>query len=97
MLISHDEALLADATAVVSGASAQIVGLNAERNGLSIITDPSGTGTVYLLLGSGTASATNFHVALAPGGQWSGQVSEVVWGGLVQAFGTGARIGVVEV
>lgn len=85
-------------TSAASGASAQLIGAGPERNGLQITVDPSGTGTVYFLLGTGTASATNFHFAVAPAGDpWPGMISGVVWRGPIQFFGTGARVAVVEV
>lgn len=97
-LIRATDALTASSTtSAASGASAQLIVANTERNGLRVQVDPAGAGPVYLLLGTGTASATVFHVALSAGGSWDGQVSEVVWRGAVQAFGTGARVSVVEV
>lgn len=83
---------------VTSGASTSLVAANTFRNGLQVVVDPSGTGTVYLLLASsGTASATNFDIALSPGGSWDGRVGfGPVWDGGVQVFGTGAKVGVIE-
>lgn len=86
----------ATTTSVASGASAQLCAANTERNGLNVMSDPSGTGTVYILLGTGTASATNWHVALAPGGSWDGRLANDLWAGAAQFFGTGARVAVVE-
>lgn len=83
-------------TSAVSGASTQLIGANTERNGLRVSVDPAGAAAVYLLLGTGTASATAFHVALAAGAFWDGLIGHAVWRGAVQVFGTGARVSVVE-
>jgi hypothetical protein len=98
MLIVAAESLAAGSNAaVVAGASAQLIGANTERNGLSVSVSSAATNPVYLLLGAGTASATNFHYALPAGATWDGMVSGVLWRGAVQYFGTGAQLGVVEV
>lgn len=98
MLIEATDVLQADSGNVVAGASAQLLTANIERNGLSVSVDSAATAPVYLLLGTGVASATNWHVCLAAGGYWYGQLSEVVWRGPVQAFSTAAgRVGVAEV
>lgn len=84
----------------VSGASAQWVGANTERNGLRIGVDAGSATSVYILLGTGTASATNFHIALLAStghSYWDGLISGVVWAGAVQVFGTGTRVSLVEV
>lgn len=89
-------------TSVVSGAAALLIPANPERNVLRVAADPSGTGTVYLLLGAGTPSATVWHISLAPGGVWNGIFSSTgaqepaLWCGSVQVFGTGARVSVIE-
>lgn len=96
-LVTATDALAAGTTtSAASGASAQLIGANTERNGLRVAVDPAGTGPVYLLLGAGTASATVFRAALSPGQFWDGLVSHSVWRGAVQFFGTGARVSVVE-
>lgn len=98
MLIEGTETLLAGSNAApaVAGASAALIGVNTVRNGLQVTVDTAATNPVYLLLGTGTASATNFHIALGPGGSWDGRVSNVVWRGAVQYFGTGAHLGLLE-
>lgn len=97
MLISGAESLAAGTTtSAAAGASAQLIGANTERNGLRISSD--GASTVFLLLGAGTASATNFHLVLTTGASsWDGTLGEIAfWRGAVQFFGTGARVAVVE-
>lgn len=98
MLTSGVESLApGTTTSAVSGASVQLIGVNTERNGLNINVDPAAGGPVYLLLGTGTASATVWHKALAAGGVWDGRLGPVsLWRGAVQAFGTGGRVSVVE-
>lgn len=96
LVTATDALTAASTTSAVSGASAQLIAANTERNGLRVSVDPAGAAPVYLLLGAGTASATVFHVALAAGGFWDGLVSHVVWRGAVQVFGTGARVAVTE-
>lgn len=81
-----------------AGASAPLLGANTSRSGLRICLDSAALQPVYLLLGPGTASATHFTVALAPGGSWNGRVSDAVWRGPVQFFSANAGIvGVAEV
>lgn len=98
-LIPCTTALAAGSSATATGgASALLVGANPQRNGLRVTVDTAAANPVYLLLGAGTASATNFHIVLAAGAFWDGQVSEVVWQGAVQFFSGGANhVGVVEV
>lgn len=97
MLIVAAESLTTNAV-LTAGASTAAVALNTTRNGVNFSVDPAATTNVYLLLGAGTASATNFTFALAPGGAWDGEVARgVVWRGAVQIFGTGAKVGVAEV
>lgn len=83
-------------TSAVSGASAQLIGPNPERNALSVQVDSAGAGPVYLLLGTGAASATVFHVCIPAGVIWNGRISDVLWRGAIQVFGTGARVVVLE-
>lgn len=87
----------------IAGATAQLLAENEARHGLSVVTDPNATDTVYLLLGTGTASASSFHIALSPGGSWDGLISgdELVagklWRGAVQCYAAAAvSVGVVE-
>ena len=75
-----------------TGASAQIVPLNTERNGLQIKAAKANTATVFLLLGAGTASATSFHIGLEAGESWVGLISGVLWTGPVQAFSAAAQV-----
>jgi hypothetical protein len=97
-LIPATDALTAASSAAgVAGASGQIIAANTERNGLRVSLDSAAASPIYLLLGTGTASATNFHVCIKPAGpDWDGLVSRVVWRGAVQCFGTGAHFGVAE-
>src|ERR1700752_1427935 len=81
-----------------AGASAQLLAANPARRGVDVTVDMAASGNVYLLLGIGTASATNFHYSLGPGGNWNGEVGAgPIWNGAVQFFGTGQLVGVVEV
>jgi hypothetical protein len=97
MLIPAAEAVTAASSTVTAGVSAALVAANTVRNGLSVTVDTAATSPVYLLLGTGTASATNFHFALAAGGNWDGRISGVVWRGAVQFFSAGTpKVGLVE-
>lgn len=89
---------------VVTGASVSVIAPNSERSGLQISAD-SGAGGAFLLLytgadgsaaNAGTASATAFDIALPVSGSWPGTIGGVVWTGGVVAFGTGARIAILE-
>lgn len=93
-----DALTAASSSAGVGGASAQILAANTERNGLRVSLDSASVGPLYLLLGAGTASATNFHVCVKPGGpDWDGTISNgVLWRGAVQCFGSGGHFGVTE-
>lgn len=98
-LITATDALTAvSSPSGVAGASLQIIGANPERNGLRVSLDSASVAPVYLLLGVGTASATNFHVCVKPGGpDWDGTISNgVLWRGAVQCFGSGGHFGVSE-
>lgn len=97
-LITATDGLAAGSSAAgTAGASGSIIAANAERNGLRVTLDSASTGPIYLLLGSGTASATNFHICLAAGGTWDGRIGDVLWRGAIQCFGTGGHFGVIEV
>jgi hypothetical protein len=66
-----------------------------ETNGLMISADSANTAVVYLLLGNGTASATNWHIALPAGTAWDGTISGCLWRGPVQGFSSAAaKLGV---
>lgn len=76
-------------------ASTDGVSLTTEHNGVQVSADTANTAVVYLLLGSGVASATNWHVALAAGGSWPGTLGGVVWRGAIQAWcSAAAKVGV---
>lgn len=94
MLVEATESLLSRNVAA-AGADAQVIGANVSRSGLNISNDAAGA-TVYLLLGSGVTSATNFDISLAAGGNWPGTVGGVVWRGAVRAFSVGSHIAVTE-
>lgn len=89
---------------VVTGASASVLTPNSERSGLQITSDAAAGGVSLLLYtgadgsaaNAGTASATAFDIFLAPSGSWPGTIGGVVWTGGVVAFGTGARIAILE-
>ena len=57
--------------------------------------DSANAAVVYLLLGTGIASATNSHVTVPPGATWPGTVGGVVWRGAIQGFSSAAaKVGV---
>ena len=99
MLLRYASALsAASATNKVAGASAQLIGVNAGRSGLTVALDSASTDHVYLLLGAGTASATNFHIALSAAQPvWNGVIGGAQWNGAVQFFGAGGVLSVIEV
>jgi hypothetical protein len=99
MLIASTSGLAAGANATLAGgASASLIVANTERNGLRISVDTAAANPIYLLLGAGTASATNYHLCLTASGTWDGKIGDVLWLGAVQFFSAaGNRVGVVEV
>lgn len=69
-----------------------------EHNGVMLSADSSNAAEVYLLLGAGTVSAANWHIALPPGMLWDGTVGGCVWRGAVSGFSTSsAKVGVAVV
>lgn len=83
---------------LVAGPSAQLIGANANRHGLAVSVDSGAPDPVYLLLGPGVASETNFHIELSPGGSWDGTITGVLWTGAVQFYSAAAgSVGVTEV
>jgi hypothetical protein len=97
-LQNQSSQLTAASTTGTAGASAQLIAANSERNGLRVTVDTAAAASVYLLLGTGTASATNFHIVLAAGGSWDGLVSRCLWTGAVQYYSSaGGKVGVAEV
>ncbi len=97
MLDTEGSALTPASGTLTAGASAQLIGLNTERNGITVDVDSAAAASVYLLFGTGTASATNFHICLPAGAMWDGQISSVLWTGPVQFFSTaGGKVGVAE-
>lgn len=99
--------LLPDAEVLQSGsnpagaiqATAQLIGPNLNRNGLNISLASASANPLYLLLGTGSASATNFHVSVPAGQSWDGMIGPVVWKGAVQGFipTAAGQVGVAEV
>ena len=83
------DTLTSNSGVIAAGASAQLVPASTTRQGLSVQVDPGGTGTVYLKLGTGTASAANFNFALTPGADWDGLAGGFAWRGPVQFFSAG--------
>lgn len=65
----------------------------AEHNGITISADSANTGTAYLLLGTGTPSAANWHIALPAGQFWDGTVGGCVYRGPVKCW-NGAAAGI---
>lgn len=86
-----------------TGADAQIVEANSERNGLEIQAANANTAPVFLtLVAPGqvvpAASATSAHVELAAGQSWTGTVSGTLWTGRVRAFSAAAQnVRIIEV
>lgn len=75
--------------------STQLLAANANRNG-AVINNTSTTGTLYLLYGSGTASATNCTYAIAPGAVWEMPTALVYTGqitGVWSVAGSGGAYG----
>ncbi len=85
--------------ALAVSTSAQLIGVNLSRDGLNISLSAASANPLYLLLGTGTASATNFHVSVPAGQSWDGMVGPVVWKGAVQGFipTAAGQVGVAEV
>lgn len=82
---------------VATGADAQILEANSERNGLEIQAAGANTGTVFLTLvtpGQSTpaASATSAHIELNAGQTWPGTIGGVLWTGRVRAFSAAAQV-----
>lgn len=80
-----------------TGADAQIVESNSERNGLIIQAANVNSAPVFLTLVAPAtvvpaASAASAHIELAAGQSWTGRVTEVVWTGRVRAFSTAAQV-----
>lgn len=66
-----------------------------EHNGILCSADSANTAVTYLLLGPGTASAGNWHIALPAGQAWDGTIGGTVWRGRISAYSTGAaKLGV---
>jgi hypothetical protein len=76
-------------------ASVQLIGSNVQRSGLNI-SNIGAANSLYLLLGAGTASASNAHIVVPVGGSWDGMIGVSVWRGAVQAFSTTTPVGLVE-
>lgn len=82
-------------TTVTAGDSAVVVQKDVERSDLTMQVDPSAAAAVYILLGSGTASSSNFTFALTPGGFWDGRLTTALWQGPVSIAGDGAtKVGI---
>lgn len=98
MLVNATDALTTSSPALTAGASAQAIGANPDRSSLSISLSFAATAPLFLLLGAGTASATNFHICVPAGQLWNGLVGTCLWRGAVQAFSTaGGAYGLAEV
>lgn len=97
MLAVATEQLGSNAAVVkATGADAQIVEANSERNGLEIQASNANTAPVFLTLvqpnaTTPAASATSAHVELAAGQTWPGTVGGVLWLGRVRAFSAAAQ------
>lgn len=91
------------ASPVTTGASAQILagaatgtdpGQPEYRNGLLLWAPSTNTAPVFILLGPGAASATNYHIALSAGqsfGMGALGTPGGCWRGSVQAFSAAAQ------
>ena len=67
-----------------------------EHNGILVSADSANTAVTYLLLGPGTVSPTNWHIALPAGQAWDGTIGGTVWRGRISAYSAAAaNIGVV--
>jgi hypothetical protein len=99
LMLAETAEVLQTSTTLTGGASAQYVAASPSiRSGLMITADSAAANPIYLLLGTGTASATNFHICLAAGTAWDGTIGGVLWRGAVQGFSAaGNKVGVVEV
>lgn len=100
MLLEATESLAAGSNATQNvQTSVAVIAANVQRSGLSISLAAASANPLYLLLGTGTASATNFHIAVPAGGSWDGMIGPVVWRGAVQGFipTAAGQVGVVEV
>jgi hypothetical protein len=99
-LVNAASALGAASTVqVATGADAQVVEANSERNGLVILAPNANSAPVFLTLvapGQTTpaASAASAHIELAAGQSWTsaqGSGDGLVWLGRVRAFSVAAQ------
>src|SRR5438270_7067642 len=98
MLLEATETLSASAPANLVSASVQLIAANVGRSGLNISLAAASANPLYLLLGTGTASAANFHVCVPAGSSWDGMIGVTVWRGAVQGFipTAAGQVGVAE-
>lgn len=88
----------APASPVTVGAgAASLLAANQNRQGLFLEADPgnAAASVIYVLLGTGTPSATNYHIALLPGASVGWGVlggSQGIWRGPVQVIGSAAGL-----
>jgi hypothetical protein len=83
----------AETTGGVTGGAG--TGSAPEHNGVLVSADSANTATVYLLLGPGTVSATNWHIVLPAGSLWDGTIGGTVWRGAISGFSSAAaKVGI---
>lgn len=99
MLLEAGEVLSTSSPNLSVQTSTQIIGPNVGRSGLNISLAAASAHLLYLLLGTGTVSASNFHICVPAASSWDGMVGPVVWRGAVQGFIPTAadQVGVAEV
>lgn len=77
-----------------ANASAEVIGPNPRRNGLSIVNG----GESNVSLGLGAEAVSGDDIVLIPGGSWDGRISGVLWRGAVNAVSAKASsLAVVEI
>jgi hypothetical protein len=76
----------------VGTGSSTLLAANSSRKRLTL--QNMGTRVIFILFGAGTASSSNYHIALPPGGTTadgsSPVYSDIMWQGAIQASASGA-------
>jgi mRNA-degrading endonuclease toxin of MazEF toxin-antitoxin module len=80
-----------------TGADAQIIEANSERNAIEVQAATANSAAVFLTLvapatTTPAASAASAHVELAAGQTWPGLVGGTLWLGRVRAFSAAAQV-----
>jgi hypothetical protein len=101
MLVNAVDQLAGESPAspvTINTTAAQLLGANQNRQGLFLESDPTanaGGTVIYILFGTGTPSAANYHIALPPGASAGWGVlgtSDGIWRGPIQAVGSAAGL-----